>query len=299
MSSWSGKSKGNVLGYKIFVFSFKYAGLGTAYFILRIVAFYYLVFSRKSSAGQMYYFRKRLRYGLIKSIVSLYKNYFLFGQTLVDRVFVIAGFNKNNFTFTSHGVENLHKMVEGKKGGILISAHNGNWELAGHFLSIKAKINIVLFEGEHAKIKQYLSGVKKGHAVNVIVVNNNSLDHIYKINEAIERNELLCIHGDRFVPGTKTVSCNFLGAEALFPLGPFSLAAQLQTPVSFVYAMKENKSHYNFFASEPVLCNLGTDRKQRDAEVIKVLSAYVSSLEKMIERYPLQWYNYYPFWKTI
>jgi predicted LPLAT superfamily acyltransferase len=299
MSSWSGQSKGNLLGYKIFVFSFKYAGLGTAYFILKIVSFYYLLFSWKSSSSQIYYFRKRLHYSLAKSIISIYRNYFLFGQTLLDRIYVIAGFNKNKFTFTSHGVENLHKMVDGNKGGILISAHNGNWELAGHFLSIKAKINIVLFEGEHAKIKQYLSGVKKGNSVNVIVVNNNSLDHIYKINEAIERKELLCIHGDRFVKGTKTVSCKFLGEDALFPLGPFSLAAQLQVPVSFVYAMKETKSHYNFFASEPVVCKFDSNRQQRDSEVLKVLHAYVNSLEKMIERYPLQWYNYYPFWKTI
>jgi predicted LPLAT superfamily acyltransferase len=299
MSSWSGKSKGNVFGYKIFVFSFKYAGLGTAYFILMIAAFYYLLFSWKSSSSQMYYFRKRLHYSLVKSIISIYRNYYLFGQTLVDRVYVIAGFNRSNFTFTSHGVENLHKIGAGNKGGILISAHNGNWELAGHFLSIKAKINIVLFEGEHEKVKHYLDGVKKGASVNVIVVNNNSLDHIYKINEAIERKEFLCIHGDRFVPGTKTVSCKFLGEDALFPLGPFSLAAQLQVPVSFVYAMKQTKSHYNFFASEPVVCNFDSNRQQRDAEVLKVLHAYVVSLEKMIEKYPLQWYNYYPFWKTI
>jgi predicted LPLAT superfamily acyltransferase len=297
MSSWNGKSKGSLLGYKIFVLSFKYGGLGVAYFFLKIAAFYYFLFSWKSSSSLIYYFRKRLHFSLAKSIIYVYKNYYLFGQTLVDRVYVIAGY-KTKFQYTSEGVENLHKMVEGNKGGILISAHNGNWELAGHALSIKTKINIVLFEGEHAKIKHYLSGVKKENTVNVIVVNNHNFDHIYKINEAIERREFLCIHGDRFVPGTKTVSCKFLGEEALFPLGPFSLAAQLQVPVSFVYAMKKSNYHYNFFASTPIVCDFGSNRQQRDTEVLKVLHSYVGSLEKMVLQYPIQWYNYYQFWKT-
>ncbi len=156
---------------------------------------------------------------------------------MIDKVCVMAGY-QHKFRYTFEGEENLHRMVKNNTGGILISAHNGNWELAGHALSIKAPINIVMFEGEHGKIKQYLSGVKKGAEIRVITVNNRNLDHIYKINEALANKELVCIHGDRFMQGSKTLSFPFLGQEAQFPLGPFQLAAQLQVPVSFVYAMK-------------------------------------------------------------
>ncbi|MES2733972.1 MAG: lipid A biosynthesis acyltransferase [Bacteroidota bacterium] len=227
----------------------------------------------------------------------MYTDYYLFGQTLIDKVAVMASF-KNKLTFSSEGEENLHQMVKDKTGGILISAHLGNYELAGHALSIKTKINIVLFEGEHAKIKQYLSGVKKENSFNIIIVNDHSFDHIYKINEAIERNEFICIHGDRFVPGTKTVACPFLGQEARFPLGPFQLAAQLQVPVSFVYAVKESTYHYHFFASKPVTCVYQSNRQLREAESLKVLHAYVDSLENILKRFPTQWYNFYDFWST-
>ncbi|MEO8933311.1 MAG: lipid A biosynthesis acyltransferase, partial [Xanthomarina sp.] len=33
-SEWQGKSKGTVLGYRIFVFFMKHVGMGAAYFIL-------------------------------------------------------------------------------------------------------------------------------------------------------------------------------------------------------------------------------------------------------------------------
>ena len=40
MAKWDGKSRGTVLGYKIFVFFIKKAGIKSAYFILYFVASY-------------------------------------------------------------------------------------------------------------------------------------------------------------------------------------------------------------------------------------------------------------------
>ena len=41
-TKWEGKSKGTVLGYKIFVFFIKNLGLTAAYILLAPVALYYL-----------------------------------------------------------------------------------------------------------------------------------------------------------------------------------------------------------------------------------------------------------------
>ena len=63
----------------------------------------------------------------------------------------------NRFTFNFDGEENLRKMVELGKGGLLLSAHIGNWEIAGHLLKrLNTKINIVMFDGEVQQIKAYL-----------------------------------------------------------------------------------------------------------------------------------------------
>ena len=57
-TKWEGKSKGTVLGYKIFVFFIKNLGLTAAYILLVPVALYYLLFSVKSTKALFYYFNK-------------------------------------------------------------------------------------------------------------------------------------------------------------------------------------------------------------------------------------------------
>ena len=49
MSQWDGKSKGTVLGYKIFLFFIKTFGIGSAYLILHFVSLYYYLFAKKNS----------------------------------------------------------------------------------------------------------------------------------------------------------------------------------------------------------------------------------------------------------
>ena len=48
MSSWEGKTRGGVLGYKIFVWTLKNLGISFAYLLLRFVVFYFVFASGKS-----------------------------------------------------------------------------------------------------------------------------------------------------------------------------------------------------------------------------------------------------------
>src|SRR5882757_8996253 len=157
MLRWKGKSKGTPLGYRIFVFVCRHLGLLPAYGLLRIVAFYYFIFSPSSSKAIYRYFRHRQHFGSLLSVAKIYKNYYRLGQTLIDKMVAFAGL-QNRFTFHFDGVENLRQIVSRGKGGILLSAHVGNWEMAGHHLEhLNSKINIVMFDGEHEKIKNYLN----------------------------------------------------------------------------------------------------------------------------------------------
>jgi predicted LPLAT superfamily acyltransferase len=82
---WSGKSKGGKTGHEIFILLLKYFGLIPAYTLLYFVSAYYFLTSWKSNKSSYFYFRM-LGYGKVKSILSIYKNYYIFGQTLIDRI---------------------------------------------------------------------------------------------------------------------------------------------------------------------------------------------------------------------
>ena len=292
MPSWQGKSKGTPLGYRIFVWVLKSFGVLPGYFLLRFVAFYYFLFSYTASKNIYHFFHRKLGFSSLSSLGKLYRNYYLFGQTIIDKVVLMSGI-PNRFTFNFDGEENLRKMVELGKGGLLLSAHIGNWEIAGHLLKrLNTKINIVMFDGEVQQIKAYLSSVTGERNVHVIVIRND-LSHIYEISDAFKNNELVCIHSDRFIEGNKTMEADFLGEKALFPAGPFILANAFKVPVSFVFALKETALHYHFFAS--AIKDYSKLGKENGPE--QMLKDFTAQMETKVKQYPEQWYNYYNFWK--
>ncbi|MFN8311096.1 MAG: lipid A biosynthesis acyltransferase [Chitinophagales bacterium] len=286
---WEGKSKGMPLGYRIFVWLMRTAGLYPAYFLLVFVAFYYFLFSRETSRHSYCFFRKRMHFSALKSRWKVYVSYFMIGQVIIDKVAIMSGMAKN-FSSTSTGSENLKQIVREGKGGILLGAHLGNWEIAGQFLlNYDGVVNIVMYEGEEAQIKQYLESVTGKRRFNVIPVKPD-LSHVYLMSEALQRGELICMHADRFMEGNRTMAIPFLGSEALFPAGPFQLVRSLKAPFTYVYGVKTGPMHYDFFA-----------RPLRDARnfasVKAIMEDYAHDLEGMVRLHPEQWFNYYDFWK--
>ncbi len=288
MSEWDGKSKGTLLGYKIFVFCIKKLGIKAAYVVLYFVASYYFLFLRKSNRAIYYYFRERLGYPFLKAKGLVFKSYYTFGQTLIDKTAISAGF-RNKFTYEFDGIEILHRLIAEKKGGVLISAHIGNFEIAEHFfgeINIDCQINLVTTDMEHSIIKEYLESVTVKSSIKFIIIKDD-LSHIFNINNALANNELICFTGDRYFEGTKCLTASLLGQEANFPAGPFLIASRLKVPVVFVYVMKEANLHYHLYARE-------ANTKHRDEKGL--LNAYIESVESMLKKYPLQWFNYFEFW---
>lgn len=289
-AEWQGKSRGTVLGYKIFVFFMKNFGLGSAYFILYFVAAYFCVFASKSSKSIFYYFRCRLNYSWFKSILSIYKSYFVFGQTIIDKVAISSGL-RDKFTYEFDGIHLIKETIKENKGGVLISAHVGNFEIAEFFfgeLEDKACISLLTTDVEHTAIKDYIESVTSKSSINLIIIKDD-LSHIFEINAALARNEIVCITGDRYIEGSKHLTQTLLGKEAKFPAGPFLLASRLKVPVLFVYVMKETSNHYHLYARK-------AKAKQRDSEML--LKEYSESVSWMLEKYPLQWFNYFNFWNS-
>ena len=289
-TEWQGKSRGTVLGYKIFIFLIKHLGIRSAYFLLYFVTFYFCFFSGKNTWAIYYYFRQRRGYSVLKSSLSIYRNYYIFGQTIIDKVAISSGL-RNRFTYEFDGVERIKELIRKKQGGILISAHVGNFEIADFFfdeLEGNSQIHLVTTDAEHEHIKSYLESVTSKSNIKFIIVNEN-LDHIFEINNALNKGELVCFTGDRYFEGQKTMTAEFLGKATKFPAGPFLIGSRLKVPVLFVYVMKETNKHYHLFARTATV-------KNRDSQGL--LNNYAQSVEWILKKYPLQWFNYFDFWNA-
>lgn len=287
-AEWEGKSRGTVLGYRIFVFCIKKFGVRAAYFLLYFVAFYFCFFSREGTRSIYYYFRRRRGFNGLKSVLSIYKSYYTFGQTIIDKVAISAGL-RDKFSYDFDGVDKLSQVLAEKKGGLLISAHVGNFEIAQFFLNEleeNAPINLLTTDKEHEAIKDYLDRISSKSQIKFILYQDD-FSHIFEIGAALSRNELICITGDRYIKQTKYLEENLLGKKAKFPAGPFLMGQKLKVPILFVYVMKEKNLHYHLYARKV---------EAEDGDARSILAHYVASISWILEKYPYQWFNYFDFW---
>ncbi len=286
MSSWKGKTRGGLAGYRIFVFLINTFGLGVAYTVLRFVALYFFVFAPKATKSSYSFFRTRIGYSRLKSLSSVYQNFVVFGKTLIDKVAIASG-KKGQFRYKFDGEENLLKLAN--EGGFLYSAHLGNWEVAGQLLDERiSRTNVLMHAVEHEKIKAFLDGVKSEQKLHIIPMKED-MSHLFAIKNALEEKEFICLHGDRFLEGSRTVQVDFLGAKAHFPVGPFALASTLKSNYVFTFAFRGKGKTYNLCSTE-----IFTANKKPQEIVIE----YARHLERKVLENPLQWFNYYDFWST-
>lgn len=288
MAQWSGKTKGTLLGYKIFLFSIKVFGLNTAYLILKFVTYYYYLFAKKSRESIRDFYVKALGLSHKEALKLTKKNFSVFGQTLVDRfAFLVNRADKITYSFDNE--EALLNLKDLGKGGILMSAHLGNWETAGNLLKhrISSKMNVLMLDAEVQKIKAFTDKSTGGSQFNIIPIKND-FSHLIKLNNAFKAKEFVALHADRFTEGAKSITLDFFGYPVRFPYGPFLIASKFKVPITFVFAIKASKTHYALCATDPII-----DHKSPE----EIAKAYISEIERLVKKHPEQWFNYYNYFE--
>ncbi len=295
-NKWDGQSQAKVLGFKIFVFILNTFGLNPAYFILRFVSFYYFLFSKPNKYIRQYFIQAH-SYSPFKAWLATYKNNFILGQTIIDKVATMAGAKKTFKVIHKNGPM-LDELTALGKGGILVSAHIGNWEVAGQGLNrLGTAFNVLMYSNEKEDVKQYMDGVMKEKKINIISIDEETKSHIIELHKAFSNNELVVMHGDRYREGAKTLTTDFLGKPAKFPAGPFIMAAKFGVPLCIVFAVKTDKHTYQFSTEKPIQVARVRGEEQLEKVCQELLLQYVAKVEEMAKAYPHQWFNYYDFWK--
>jgi len=294
MPSWEGKSRGGSFGHRFFIFLIRTFGVRFAYFFLLFVVVHFIPFAPLATKSNWHYFRKIKRYGIAKTVMYLYLNYYRFGQVIIDKVAIRSGLEKQyNYEFEQY--DEFLRLLNGNTGVIIIGAHIGNWEIGSSFFGdYQGTLNMVMYDAEYREIKEVLEHTLKETNYRVIPIADNSLEHIYQIKTALDNRECICFQGDRFISDKSSVVVDFLGCPAKFPLGPFLLSSKYRVPVVFYFSMREKGMTYRF-----KFCVADTSRKENgERPEHLLLKQYVNALEETINQYPEQWFNYYNFWNV-
>ena len=290
--AWDGTSKGSAAGTWIFIQLITRFGLIPAYFLLTFVSLYYALF-KKEPITVIRSLRNHCH--LKTSLFDLYRHFFSFGMSLIDKYAFLLR-RKSPFSFESIREDVITQALGNGRGVILLGAHIGNWEIAGNLLSerLGAPISYVMVDAERPDVRGVLGKALDARKTAVIPVAGDGLDFMFAVKEALKKNGIVCMHGDRNI-GTKGEKHNFLGEDVVFPIGPFAIGAATGAPVIPVIVTKSGLKKYVFKAYAPILFE-GVTPQNRDKYIFTAMERYVGILEQVVKEKPYEWFNFYNFW---
>lgn len=236
------------------------------------------------------YFRDCHHASPVRAALMTYRNFYLFAQVVIDRFAMYGG---RRFDVDVEGYDNFQQLAERKEGFLQLSAHVGNYEIAGYTLiADKKRLNALVFDKEKATVMENRGRLFSVTNIRMIAVKQD-MSHLFTINEALADGETVSMPADRMLGSTKGVTLNFMGKEAVFPLGPFTVATMRGLNVLAVNVMKTGTKRYKIYVTP-----LRYDKeKPRAEQTTQLARAYADELERMLRLYPEQWYNYFSFWK--
>ena len=117
------------------------------------------------------------------------------------------------------------------------------------------------------------------------------------LQQKIEQGELVVIAADRTSSNSqgRVVNLPFLGEPAPFPQGPFILASLLDCPVFTMFCIRQH-GRYQVHV-EHLADTLKGPRKDRAARLTDAMTKYSQRLAYFAQLAPLQWFNFYDFWR--
>jgi predicted LPLAT superfamily acyltransferase len=223
----------------------------------------------------------------------VFKHFFSFGRALIDRTAILAG-NTRSFSFSFEGENHLRDSLAEGRGVLLLTAHVGNWEAAGALLSrLDVPINVTGFDHESAAVRSLLNQSSKAR-FRLLPLTGSPTD-VIPLVAALKRGEVVAMLGDRAY-GSPSAEVPFLGGTASFPTGAYVMAALARAPLVHVFSLAEPRGHYHFFAFPPQRPKM-PPHQQRDAYLRACAARFSGDLETILKRDPMQWYNFFPFWR--
>jgi phosphatidylinositol dimannoside acyltransferase len=184
------------------------------------------------------------------------------------------------------GMVELHRAARAGRGLIVLTAHLGNWELAGRMLARDGErpIHVVVAAEADPAVERFL----RGGVAPVRFVTRTAPTVSLSLVAALRRGEIVALQGDRGLGTRGDVRHPFFGAPAAFPLGPFLLARAARAPVVTAFCLLDADRRYRIVVGTP-------SQVERDGETA-ALARWVRVLEELVRRHPTQWFNFYDVW---
>jgi predicted LPLAT superfamily acyltransferase len=192
--------------------------------------------------------------------------------------------------------DGLHAQMGSNRGQILVGSHLGNIEVCRALAeqSGTLKLNVLVHDKHAVHFSRLLH--QAGGGLRMIQVSELDAPAMLDLAQRLDRGEWLAIAGDRVpLQGDRCTPVDFLGASALFPQGPWLLAGLLRCPINLLFCTRHGARYR--VAMERLSDGIEWTRATRQARIAELAQRYADRLAAHCRLAPLQWFNFYPFWK--
>jgi phosphatidylinositol dimannoside acyltransferase len=172
---------------------------------------------------------------------------------------------------------------------ISLTAHVGNWELAGRVLAQHSArtTHVVVAVEEAQALERWLR--RDGGGLRFVPRTHPTVS--LTLIAALRRGEAVALQGDRALGNRGDVPIPFFGQPAPFPVGPFHLARAAGVPVVPAFCTLDVDGRYVLRVLPPMKIARGGEQE--------ALAAWVATLESIVAEKPTQWFNFFDVWNPF
>ena len=268
--------------------------------IVKIVVWFYYIFSKNERENIAEFRRNLSKFAGSQTLkgTSVFSNFEAFGVAICDKFRVWKGKIKDSELEIIDLERIKSELIGAKKGQILLTAHLGNVEICK---ALGARVDgfrmvILAYDKNSREFNEVLKRISQNDgSVRMMLVNELDVAAMLELKNIVESGEHIGIMGDRTpIGGDKAARVKFLGKEANFNYGPYLIAGILGVKISSLWCQKiEGKFRIELVPLASTV-KLGRDKA---AAVREYLQIYVRELENRCKQTPVQWFNFFDFWR--
>jgi KDO2-lipid IV(A) lauroyltransferase len=220
------------------------------------------------------------------------KSFLHFGKLLADLIkFSHLDDVRRDKLIQAEGEENLNQALKKGKGALLFSGHYGNWEIASHFLSRKAKFYVIARALDNDLLEKELLKMRANLGAKVIYKQQAAK----RILQSLRTREMVAILIDQNVLRSQGVFVDFFGKAAATTPSLAAFFLRTQSPLIPTFCYPAPHDTYKLKILKPLKVSLTGDY---DQDVLKITQICTKIIEAQIKENPEYWLWFHQRWKT-
>ena len=288
MKSWTEKAeRGSAWLIRLIVWLSRTCGRPLCRVLLYPIVLYFVATDRTARRSSAEFLQAV--YGRPARWRDVFAHIWSFAATLLDRVYMATG-EFDRFELTVEGLSLVDRALIAGNGCVLFGSHLGSFDLMmlAHRAMDRRRVAVMMRVDPRSRLRR-IAGIED-RTPNLIPLGRP--ESFLRAHEALAHGGIVAILADRS-DGAAHLPVDFLGRRTTMPIAPHVLAARSGAPALLCFGLYEGGNRYRI---EFVEFGLVEPSTIRGCALQPVVDRYAALLEQYARRYPLNWFNFYPYW---